>query len=181
MPAREPAALRYTQAIFAIARDEAAFDRWERELATLRALASEPAAAEFLASSRVTEARKFTLLEQALEGATPNLRRFAKLLVRKGRIGLVAQIVERFAELLDRERGVAAVRIVTAQPLSDEAREAVVGALQRATGASEVRLAQTVEADILGGAIVQIGDHLVDGSVRTRLRALKQSIAGSRT
>ena len=51
--------------------------------------------------------------------------------------------------------------------------------VRASTGASDVDLDEQVDRDILGGAIVQIGDHIIDGSVRTRLRGLRRSISGS--
>ena len=52
-------------------------------------------------------------------------------------------------------------------------------AVRRATGATEVQLSEQTDRTILGGAIIQIGDHIVDGSVRARLAGLRRNIAGS--
>ena len=69
--------------------------------------------------------------------------------------------------------------MTTAQPLDGAARASVVDAVRRATGATEVQLSEQTDRTILGGAIIQIGDHIVDGSVRARLAGLRRNIAGS--
>jgi len=51
--------------------------------------------------------------------------------------------------------------------------------VRASTGATDVQLDEQIDREILGGAIVQVGDHIIDGSVRTRLRGLRRSIAGS--
>lgn len=179
MPGREAAANRYAQAVFAIARDDNAFDRWQADLATLRALAADPTAAAFLRSTKTDEASKFQLLERVLTGAGPKALSFAKLLVRKHRTDIAGQIADAFDEMVNAERGAAVARVTTAVQLTDDGRSAIVAAIRRTTGATEVRLEEVVNRDILGGAIVQIGDHIIDGSVRTRLSGLRRSIAGS--
>ncbi len=179
MPRIEVAAKRYAQAIFEIARDEGALERWQANLDTLAALVADATVAEFLQSSKVEEARKFAVLDQALAGSDAKMGSLAKLLVRKQRIGISDQIAEAFREMWNEERGLAIATVTTAVALNDEGRSAVVSAIQRLTDASEVQLAESVDRAILGGAIVRIGDHIIDGSVRTRLSGLRRNIAGS--
>lgn len=178
MPVRHVAAKRYAQAVFAIAQAEDTFDRWSADLAWLQALAAEPNVAAFLASSKMEPARKADILTRGLEGLHPQLRNLAQLLVRKGRISLVDQIAEEFGELLNQERGVAVARVVTAVPLSDETRRALIDAVKRGVGASDVQLQESVSREIIGGLVIQVGDRLIDGSVRTRLQHLRRSMEG---
>ena len=177
MPVRDVAAKRYAQAVFAIARDEDALERWQADLASLAALMAEPTVAQFLQSSKMEAGRKFEVLEQALPNADAKAVSLAKLLVRKGRTRIAGEIALAFDELCNAARGVAVARVTTATPLTDQGRATIVDAIRRSTGAGEVRLEEAVNQEILGGALVQIGDRVVDGSVRTRLAALKRSIA----
>ena len=179
MPRIEVAARRYAQAIFEIARDESALDSWQAALDTLAALMTDATVTEFLLSSKVEEARKFAVLDQALAGSDAKMRNLAKILVRKQRIGISDQIAEAYREMSNEERGLAIATVTTAVALNDEGRRAVVNAIQRLTDASEVQLEESVDREILGGAIVRIGDHIIDGSVRTKLSGLRRNIAGS--
>lgn len=179
MPRTEVAAKRYAQAIFEIARAERTLERWQADLDTLAALMTDATVAEFLLSSKVGEARKFAVLDQALAASDTKMRSLAKLLVRKYRIGMSDQIAEAYREMSNDERGLAVATVTTAVALNDEGRAAVVAAIQRLTAANEVQLEESVDREILGGAIVRIGDHIIDGSVRTRLSGLRRNIAGS--
>ena len=178
MPVREVAAKRYAQAIFGIARDADAFDRWRADLERLHALVAEPTVGGFLTSTTTPEARKTELLQQGLEGVDPQVLNFARLLVRKRRLPLIEEIVEIFDELLNDQRGVVRACITTAVPLTDNARTQLSAAIRTTAGATEVVLQEDVAREVLGGAVLRIGDHLVDGSVRTRLHGLRQSVAG---
>lgn len=179
MPGREVAAKRYAQAIFAIARDADAFDRWRADLETLRALLAEPTVGELLTSAAVPQARKLAVVEQGLDGVDSQVLNFARLLVYKRRIGIVDQIIEVFDEFLNHQRGVVRAHVTTAVPLTDTARTQLSASIRDASGATEVELQEEVVREVLGGAVLRVGDHLIDGSVRTRLHGLRRTIAGS--
>ena len=179
MARRDPAAKRYAQAVFAIARDQDAFDRWRADLATLAALFAEPSVRAFLASASYPWEGKADALERGMDGAHPHALSLAKLLVRKGRVSIAPEIAEAFAALVDAARHVVVARVTTAVPLTDAARETLTDTLRRRTAAQEVRLEEAVVREILGGAILQVGDHVVDGSLRTRLQNLRRSLQES--
>lgn len=179
MPGREVAAKRYAQAVFAIARDANATDRWRADLEALRALVAEPTVGGFLTSSAIPAARKVGMLERGLDGVDPLVLNFARLLVRKRRIGIIDQIIDVFDQLLNAQRGIVRAHVTTAVPLTDSARAQLSASIRDAAGASEVELEEDVVREVLGGAVLRVGDHLIDGSVRTRLHGLRRSIAGS--
>ena len=177
MPQSDPAARRYADAVFGIAHDTASHDRWLDDLADIGQLFSEPTVYGFLISTRVSQADKEQVLDNALPDLQSNARNFAKLLVRKRRANLAAQIVDAFRERLNSVRGIAEANVTTAVPLSNEARTAVAEAVRRYTNADTVTLYETVDSQIIGGAVVQIGDRIIDGSVRTRLSSMRRSLA----
>ncbi len=177
MPQSDPAARRYADAVFGIAHDTASHDRWLSDLGEIAQLFSEPTVYGFLSSTRVTQEQKEAVLDQALPDVQRNASNFAKLLVRKRRANLAAQIVDAFRERLNDVRGIAEATVTTAVPLSDEARAAVEAAVRSYTEAETVSLNETVDSQIIGGAVVQIGDRIIDGSVRTRLATMRRSLA----
>ena len=177
MALSDPAARRYADAVFGIAHDTASHDRWLSDLEDIAALFAEPTVYGFLASTRVSQAQKEQVLDNALPDVQGNAANFAKLLVRKRRANLAPQIIEAFRERLNRVRGIAEADVTTAVPLSDEARTAVAEAVRRYTNADTVTLYETVDSEIIGGAVVKIGDRIIDGSVRTRLSTMRRSLA----
>ncbi len=179
MPRSEVAAKRYAQAAFAIATADDSVDAWQTALDGLAALTADPTVGRYLQTTKVEEATKFATLDHALAGVDPKARSLAKLLVRKRRTALAGDIARVFSGLVNVARGRASARVTTARALTDDGRASLVRSVRASTGATDVDLDEQVDREILGGAIVQIGDHIIDGSVRTRLRGLRRSISGS--
>ncbi len=178
MPPRDLAAKRYADAVFAIASDGGSAERWSADLDDVASLFRNADAAAFFISTRVTQADKEAVIDAALTDAAVEARNLAKLLVRKRRTRLADQIRDAFRQRLNSERGIAAAIVTTAVPLSNEARASVEAAVRSYTNAATVELSEQVDAAILGGAIVRIGDRIIDGSVRTRLNSLRRTVAG---
>ncbi len=175
---RDPAAARYAQAAFELARDRGELDVWEHDLRSLAEALAVPGAPAFVASRQAPLEAKEEFLRRVLGQPAPLVWNLVRLLSSKDRLGLLAQIVERFQELLDDERGIAHAQVVTAVPMSDEERQALTRRLSDLTG-KQVQVQAFVEPDILGGLVARIGDRLIDGSARTRLLALKRQLAGA--
>ena len=178
MPPRDPAAKRYADAVFAIADDSGTADRWAADLDDLVALFADADAAAFFVSTRVAQADKERVIDQAMADAADEGRNLAKLLVRKRRTRLAEHIRDAFRTRLNSERGIAAAVVTTAVPLSDDARASVEAAVRGYTNADTVQLTEAVDSAILGGAVLRIGDRIIDGSVRTRLNSLRRAAAG---
>ena len=125
------------------------------------------------------EARRFEILDPGLTEVSPAARDLAHLLVRKRRVAIAADLTVAYRDALNRERGIVRAAVTTAVELSDPGRQALAAALQQSSGARAIEVDASVDREILGGAIIRVGDHILDGSVRTRLRGLRRSIAGS--
>ncbi len=177
MPQSDPAARRYADAVFGIAHDTASHDRWLSDLGDIAQLFSDQTVYQFLISTRVAQEQKEAVLDQALPDVQRHANHFAKLLVRKRRANLAAQITAAFRERLNDVRGIADAAVTSAVPLSDEARAAVEAAVRSFTDAETVSLTETVDSQIVGGAIIRIGDRIIDGSIRTRLATMRRSLA----
>lgn len=175
---RDPAAKRYAQAAFELARDKRELDVWERDLRALGVALHTAGAIEFLANARVPGEAKREFLRRVMEQPAPLVWNLMRLLVERNRLALLPQIIEVFQTLLDEERGIAHAQVVTAVPMSDEERGAIARRLSELTG-KQVQVETREDPEILGGLIARIGDRLVDGSTKTKLIALKRQLAGS--
>lgn len=106
--------------------------------------------------------------------------RFLELLVEKRREGLFTEIVKAYQELRDRQLGVVSVSARTALQLSSEDENRLVGSLEKLTG-SKVRLETKIDAAILGGIVIRVGDTVYDASVVNQLASLRERLGtGSR-
>lgn len=171
-------ARRYAQAAFELAREEGDLEGWRRELDDVATVFVDSDAAPVFADGRIPLQQRFAFVERSLD-VRPAVLNLAKLLVQKGRTGEAREIANVFGELVDAAQGIAHARITTAVELPSEQVAQVEQALSRALGKRIVGHA-SVDPNLLGGIVLRIGDRLIDGSVRTRLKLLRQELKGAR-
>lgn len=100
---------------------------------------------------------------------------FMVLLVDKRREGVFPSIVSSYRDLRDIHRGVTAVSVRTALELAEEDRTALEAELRSLTG-KQVRLDAKVDATIMGGIVIRIGDTVYDGSITNQLATLRERL-----
>ena len=174
---RDPAAKRYAQAAFELARDRNELEAWEPAMRSLGEATASDEAIAFLDDRRVPGEAKEAFLTQVtgeLPALTSNL---VKLLESKRRLPLLPQIAEFFQVLLDEHNGIAHAQVLTAVPMSDDEQRTLAARLRELTGKQEVQVEAHEAPEILGGLVVRIGDRLIDGSAKTKLLALKRQLA----
>ena len=173
---RDPAAKRYAQAAFELARERNELEAWSPVMRLLGEASVSPEALAFLSDRRVPGDAKESFLTQIAGELPPMVANLVKLLESKRRLPLLPQIAEQFQELLDEHNGIAHAQVLTAVPMSDDEREAVATKLSELTG-KQVQVEAHEEPEILGGLVARIGDRLIDGSAKTKLLALKRELA----
>ncbi len=172
------AAKRYAQAAFQIARDQGTIPAWRSELGDVASVLVDSQAAPVLADGRIPVDQRLAMVDRALD-ISPLARNLAKLLVQKGRSQEARAVSEAFNRMADDAEGIAHARVTTAVELTADQ----IAAIERQVGASlgkRVSAVGVVDPAIVGGAVVQVGDRLVDGSVRTRLQRLRRELEGVR-
>jgi F-type H+-transporting ATPase subunit delta len=172
------AARRYAQAAFELAVESNQTREWTQAVNEIAAFMTEPDYRRLLENSRVGQERKQALITAGLSHLPPLALNLARLLVRKGRTALAADMATQFNLLVEAREGIARAKAVTAIPLADPEKEELARRLQAQTG-QRVVLETEVDPALLGGVVVQIGDRLVDASTRARLQALRDSLVGS--
>ena len=170
------AARRYAEALLDIALEERKVDAYRESLDKVAAAFS-GSLPFFRDPSRPLE-RRLQAAEAATKGEPTAIGSLVSVLIRRGRIALIAQIAAAYADLVDDRAGIAKARITTAVPLPDAQRASVVGRLEKTTG-KRIEAEFAVEPTLLGGATVQVGDHLVDASLRAQLDALRDRLAST--
>lgn len=104
-------------------------------------------------------------------------KRLVELLGARDRLSLLGDVAEAYAGLANEAHGVVTAEAVSAAPLSDRQRKALEAAL--AGPAASVELRTEVDPSLLGGLLVRAFGRTYDGSVRTRLEALRRRLAAS--
>ncbi|MDQ3524494.1 MAG: F0F1 ATP synthase subunit delta [Chloroflexota bacterium] len=172
------AAKRYVQAIVEVAREQQSFDAWQQDLQRLGATVEDRAVATYLHNPSVQSAEKKKAMDIILRDAQPEARNLAHMLVDGHRTGIIPELAELFDEAVLAERGIVMADVTTAEPLDEDAQQAVRERLSGIVG-KDVELRMHTDPEIIGGLIAQIGDAVIDGSVQTRLRRLRTRLKAS--
>lgn len=178
MARRETVARRYADAAFEIGKADGNLDAWERDLATLRDTLADKELRRLVEHPAVRFAEKEQVLRKIVTGVVPEALSLALLMIRRGRPGAIDAMVDRFGELVRRERGISLAEIRTALPLDDEQRAAITDRLTELTG-DKIELNEVVDESLIGGLSVRIGDRLYDASVRSRLERLRTRLTAA--
>lgn len=173
---RDVAGRRYATAIANLAREQNTFDAWLEAVDGLEALTSTPGYVTALTADGMTDERFQAIVRQVVPGIGQLQLNLFRLLRRKARLSLGSSIASYFREQWDEERGVARAEVRTAVEIDEERRREIAQRLSQWTG-KQVEVELTVDPGLLGGAVIRIGDQLVDGSARGRLRRLREQLA----
>ena len=131
----------------------------------------------FLASPAVRPADKQSALRRGFEGkVTHTVVLFLELLLRKKRLPGFPGIVDAFEALVERSQGIQRAHVASAVALTEPERERLHGELERYTG-KKIHLTSEVDPRLIGGALVRIGDHVIDRSAATLLRSIQEQLA----
>jgi F-type H+-transporting ATPase subunit delta len=167
----------YAEVLLALARkadDAEGWGRTVREVAD--AVGADVTLRHFLESPRVSAEKKGEILARAFQDRLPPLFvRFLQTLLRKGRQLLLSEIANEYQTLLDAAAGRVHAQVTFARTPSEGEREAVSTGLSRTLG-KQVVPHVTVDPAIIGGVVVRVGDRIMDGSVRRRLRLLRERL-----
>lgn len=98
---------------------------------------------------------------------------FIKILIRKGREGQLEETFRAFRELYRASKGIEQAMITTAQPLSEEQREEIRAKLAEVTS-HEIEITEKVDASLIGGMKVRVGDRQYNGSIAFQLEQLRR-------
>jgi len=106
---------------------------------------------------------------------SPVISSFLQLLLDKGRIGFLADINEQYQKFADELNGIARASVISASPLSPGIVDNIKGALSKKTG-QDVLLEIAEDPGLIGGIVTKIGDLVFDGSIKTQLLNMRESL-----
>ncbi|MGD1040702.1 MAG: ATP synthase F1 subunit delta [Dehalococcoidales bacterium] len=173
-------ARRYSQAIFRMALQEKDLNRWQTDLRKVATLLKDSALAALIANPKITGEEKSKTLAQRLGEINPLVIKLVLLLAAKGKVAAIDDIAEEYQALVDNYRGIEGTEIAeitTAIPLDDADKLKIAQRITEIVG-KPVQLRPKVDPAIIGGIIIRVGDKLIDGSLRSKLAALRKDLGG---
>jgi len=168
-------ARRYAEALYQIALRENAVPAFGASLDGLRH-AFTPEVLRSLRNPGVPLRARRAALDAATAAEPKAIRSLLGLLLERERIALFPQVADAYAELVERRAGIVKGRITTATQLSANDREDLVRRLERSSG-KKIRATFAVDESLIGGAMIQVGDRLIDSSLKAQLDELRRELA----
>ena len=167
----------YARALFEAAQEKGRLEAVRDQLEQVVAAAAEvPELRELLRNPQLDPRARAAALEDVLAGGDELLRNFLLVLVDKGRIGELEVIAEEFERLVAAAEGVLSAELTTAIELSDDDERRLLKQIEDASG-RKVEATRHVDPGLIGGIVLQVGSHRLDGSVRGRLERLRRELA----
>jgi F-type H+-transporting ATPase subunit delta len=169
----------YASALFGAAKDRGKLDAIRDQLAQFAdALAENRDLQLFFFSPYFSSAEKEDGLRRAVADTEPELLNFLLLLIEKHRMPVLFRIRRQFDALWAKENKRLGVTVTSAVELDPEVAERIGREIEQQTG-NTVELQSRVDPDILGGLVVQVGNMVLDTSIRNRLEKLRKSVASA--
>jgi F-type H+-transporting ATPase subunit delta len=167
----------YAHALFEAAKDAGKLDAIRDQLGEFAdALEANREMQLFCFSPYFSSAEKRDGIKRAVKDAEPELVNFLELLVEKHRMPVIFRIRRQFDALWAKENKRLGVTVTSAVELDRGIVERIGEEIEKQTG-QKVELRSRVEDDILGGLVLQVGNMVLDASVRNRLERLRKSVA----
>ncbi|MBX7058186.1 MAG: ATP synthase F1 subunit delta [Leptospirales bacterium] len=165
----------YAESLVELAEEQKTLEQTDQELREVAALLhADTAVWAFFRSPVMDPAEKVRAMERSLKPAlSATLYNFLGVLARRRRFDSLPQIALAFSKLADEKLGRRHVRVQSARALTDSERkdlsEALTAYLKR-----KVLLDEEVQASLIGGVVVRSGDLVIDSSISSRLKRLRQ-------
>jgi F-type H+-transporting ATPase subunit delta len=169
---------RYAKALVELGVEQEAVDSYGDELANVKSILSqEDLLRQLLDSPTLDLDKKEAMLAdlcKVLE-LSEGMTKFLGLLLDKGRLCFVGQIEENYRRQADELSGILSAKITSAVDLDDVQQQAIASSLEKQTG-KQVAVSVDVDVDLIGGLQAEIAGRLFDGSVKTQLKRIEESL-----
>ena len=169
---------RYARALLLIGKEDGQAEIYKEQLGGVAALMEREDALRQAVSNplydTLSQKRVLTAVLEELK-LSPVVTSFLQLLLDKGRIGFLVDINDQYQEFADELNGIARASVVSASPLSPDIVENIKNVLSKKTG-QNVLLEIEEDPGLIGGIVTKIGDLVFDGSIKTQLLNMRESL-----
>lgn len=171
-------ARRYAASLIELADDKILYEQFYQELKLAADTIHQNETLDaFVHNYHIDPRKKKKAINSIFKGSIrQELINFINILIDKGRIEYLDSIIEQFRILADQKMNILNVTVVSALPINDLQLQKIKGKCKAKYNASEVKIHLQEDKSLLGGIKVIIGDTVLDGTVKSRLEELKESL-----
>jgi F-type H+-transporting ATPase subunit delta len=166
----------YAEAVFRLADSAGTLGEWADMLANLAQVVAEPAVASAMSNPNLSTPEVADMLIGILSGQlTAEAENLVRVLAENRRLEWVPEISQQYEALKNEREGTVEADIISAFPLENGQLEALTAQLETRTG-KRVKPHVSVDPDLIAGVRIEIGDRVIDGSIRAQLQALESTL-----
>lgn len=168
----------YGEALFDLAMEEHSVEQLAEEaVVVLDVVASNPDFAKLLNHPKIVKEEKITVVENIFkERFSPSMVGFLVLLVQKDRHNEMEEVLQYFVDKVKEMQRIGVAYVTSAVPLSEEQKNQIYNKLLSTTTYIKFEMHYEVDAGLIGGLVIRIGDRVVDSSIRTRINNLSKEL-----
>lgn len=164
----------YARAAFAIAREAGAAAQWSDAFGFAARVAADPRVQSLLGHPQLGRGDAVMLLSP--EGASEAFGNFLSVLAENRRLALLPEIAGLFEELRAEAERIVKAKVTSATTLPATELDSIKAALKRRFG-RDVEIETAVDESLIGGAVIDAGDVVIDGSLKSKLARLQSALA----
>lgn len=170
-------ARRYARALLSIGIEMRLFEQFGKELDQFAELFADKSLVGVLANPTYPLSKRKAVLEELIARLKPSntVRNFMLLLIDRDRVGILVDVAREYTEMVDEHSGRIRAAVTSARPLRPDEVAQLEKALAEQTK-KKVILTKDVDDQLIAGTVTKIGSVIYDGSVRTRLAELRDSL-----
>ena len=172
-------AKRYAAALFELAQSKQSLEEVGADLkAITTAVASNEELIAVLNAPKITTAAKKEMVAKIFAGANADVLNTVFLLLDKKRVTEIAGVEAAFQKLSADAQGYADATVFSTRELTDSEKEEISSSFGKLVGKSKLNITNVIDASLIGGVRVQIGNYTYDSSVSAKLESLKKVLVG---
>lgn len=168
----------YGDALFELALEENAVDELAKEVQAVSVILKENSElTKLLEHPQITKDEKLQMVERIFKGrVSDNLTGFLELIVNKDRYTDVFAIFDFFMDCVREYKHIGVASVTTAAELKEEQKQALTDRLLATTGYKSFEMKYAVDAGLIGGMVIRIGDRVVDSSIKHKLELMSRDL-----
>lgn len=169
-------AIRYSKALLDLAIEQNKVDVVAADMKFMATVCAENRDLEVMLQSPIVKAdKKVAILNAIFDQFDTLTKSFVELIAKNSREAYLPQIAEAFEGILKAHQGIVPVTLISAQKLDDKVKQEIIAKVQGMT-TGKVEVTEKLDADLIGGFIVRMGDNQIDASIASQINNLKQRL-----
>jgi F-type H+-transporting ATPase subunit delta len=168
-------ASRYVKSLLGLAQEQKALDNVHNDMLLFTKVCNENHSFTLMLRSPVIRHdKKKDVLHKVFAGKVhPLTLAFFDIITRKNREPLLPSIAREFHNAYNEQKGIGTAVVTTAFKIDAQLRGEIEGIVKKISNKSQIELVEKIDADMIGGFVLSVGDRQVDASIKNKLKVLK--------